>query len=151
MRNIVRGAVKRRSPVNEYQARYFAKVIRRFEEAWSRQFRRPVDLSFETYQRFREMPEFEDFMDAALACGFVCSDFRDFAQVEQVHESECPSDEVASLTFSELRHYVHTLQRAEKWNSDYSRTLWASLQTGALSAVARRLESDNSLYESDGE
>ena len=151
MKKIARRPATRRTPVHEAQARFLAKVIRRLEEAWSRQFRRSDDLSLETYQRFREMAEFEDFMDAALACGFVCNDFRDFAPVDQVHESDCPGDEVARLTFPELRHYVHTLQRAEKWNSDYSRTLWSSLQTGALPAVARRLETDNSLYESDGE
>lgn len=135
---------KRRTPVNEFQARFLAKVIRRLEEAWLRQFRPTLDLSLETYQRFRDLQEHEDFMDAALACGFVCADFRTEFPVETVHTRG--EGGIADLSFPEIRHYIHTVQRAEKWNSEYSNTLWTALQSGSLGVVARRLASDDSLY-----
>lgn len=140
------GPVSRRTPVYEVQARYLAKAIHRLVDACSRQFRPETELTLEDYCRFREMPEYEGFEEAAFVCGFVCTDYARFFPLEEVHAR--PHQAVFALPFSKLRHYVHTLQRAEKWNSEFSTALWTAVMSGALSLVAHRLEVDESLYES---
>lgn len=143
------GPVSKRTPVYEVQALHLAKAIRKLEEACSRQFRPTTELSLEEFNRFRNMPEYENLIEATFACGFVCTDYARFFPIEKAHLK--PNEVIPMLPFSKLRHYVHTLQRAEKWNSDYSTALWNSVMCGALPLVARRLESDRSLYETKDE
>jgi hypothetical protein len=144
---IKHGPVSKRTPVYEVQVLYLVKAIRKLEEVCLREFRAETELSLKDFNLFREMPEYECFIEAAFVCGFVCTDYSRFFPLENVHAR--PNEIIPALTFSKLRHYVHALQRAEKWNSEYSTTLWTSVMSGALSLVARRLESDQSLYESD--
>jgi hypothetical protein len=131
------------------QALHLAKAIRKLEGVCSLQFRPVTELSLEEYYRFRDMPEYDIFIEAALTCGFVCTDYARFFPIEDAHSN--PSEVISALPFAKLRHYIHTLQRAEKWNSEYSTALWTAVMCGALPLVARRLESDQSLYESEEE
>jgi hypothetical protein len=141
------GPVSRRSPVYEVQAHHLAIAIHQLADACARQFREEIELSLEDYYRFRGMPEYEHFIQATIVCGFVCTDYGSFFPLDKVHDR--PNEVVPTLPFSKVRHYIHTLQRAEKWNSEYSTALWTAITSGALLLVARRLESDQSLYESD--
>jgi hypothetical protein len=143
---IKRDMPSKRSNVHEYQAQFLAKSIRRLEQATERHFRAcNRELTIEEYGRFRAMPEVEAFMEAALVCGFVCSDFGNPFSLEKVHS--CPQEIVPALSFLKLRHYIHVLQRTVKWNSQYTNTLFMAVKSGALGYVARRLESDESLRE----
>ena len=124
-----------------------AKAIRSLVDTCSRLFRPNTELNLETFYQFQGLSEYKQFEEAAFVCGFVCTDYSRFFPTENVHER--PREVVPSLSFAKLRHYIHTLQRAEKWNSEYSTSLWTAVQSGALSLVARRLEEDQSLYESE--
>lgn len=147
---IKRDLPSKRSNVYEYQAQFLAQTIRKLEEATRRNFseRSCDELSIQECWRFRAMPEAEEFMQAALVSGFVCSDINssgsDFT-LALVHQR--PSEVVPNLSFSKLRQYVHLLQRTVKWNSEYPIALFKAVTSGALGLVASRLESDESLRE----
>ncbi|MDD5462646.1 MAG: hypothetical protein PHG00_13605 [Methylococcales bacterium] len=143
------GPISRRTQVYEVQAHYMAKAIYSLVDAYSREFRPNTELTLEIFYRFRGLNEYKQFEEAAFVCGFVCTDYSRFFPLDKAHER--PLEVIPSLSFSKLRHYIHTLQRAEKWNSEYSGSLWTAVQCGALSLVARRLESDQSLYEINDE
>ncbi len=135
------------TPVYEVQAHHLAKAIHQLADACAHKFRAEDELSLEDFDRFSGMPEYERFMQSAICCGFVVNDYSRFFPLGEVHDR--PSEVVPTLPFSKLRHYIHTLQRAEKSNHEYSTVLWTAITSGALLLVARRLESDQSLYESD--
>lgn len=139
------GPISRRTPVYEVQAHYMAKVIRSLVDTCSRLFKPNTELTLENFYKFQGLSEYKQFEDAAPVCGFVCTDYSRFFPLDNVHER--PREVIPSLPFSKIRHYIHTLQRAEKWNSEYSTSLWTAIQSGALLLVARRLEEDQSLYE----
>ncbi len=139
-------SVSKRSLVYEAQAHYLAKTIRRLETDFKRQFRPTNDLSLEDFERFSGLDSYQNFIDATIICGFVCHDYNNFFPLNKVHLH--PNDVLKSIPFQKLRHYIHTLQRAERWNSEYSTFIYDSVKSGALSIVASRLESDTSLYES---
>ena len=122
-----------------------AKAIRSLVDTCSRLFRPNTELTLETFYQFQGLSEYKQFEEAAFVCGFVCTDYSRFFPLENVHER--PREVIPSLSFAKLRHYIHTLQRAEKSKSEYSTSLWTAVQSGALSLVARRLEEDQSLYE----
>jgi hypothetical protein len=46
------------------------------------------------------------------------------------------------LSFKQIRHYIHVLQRTTKWNSQYSTALYQAVISKALGLVADRLVSD---------
>ncbi len=122
-------------------------AIHKLVDACEYQFRAEEELSLEDFYRFSGMPEYEHFNQAAIVCGFVCTDYIRFFPLDEVHDR--PREVVSTLPFSKVRHYIHTLQRAEKCNHEYSTVLWTAVASGALLLVALRLESDWSLYESD--
>lgn len=140
------GTASQRSLIYESQARFLAKAIRKLEAVFSRQFMPSAELSLKAFQRFSSLTEYEEFLEATSVCGFVCSDYGGFFHLDEVHAR--PNYVIPLMSFRKLRHYIHTLQRAEKWNSDFSAALYTALTSGALSIVAQRLESDESLYES---
>ena len=143
--NIKLGPASKKTPVFEAQARYMAKAIRSLIDACSRQFRQNTDLSLDDFYIFQGLPEYHQFLEAAMICGFTCTDFSADLALDEIHHR--PNEAISSLSFSGLRHYIHTLHRAETWNSQYSESLWTAIQTGALLIVAKRLENDQSIYE----
>lgn len=138
------GIPSRRTFVYESQAAYLALAIRKLESAFFRAFRKGEKITLEGFETFRKLPEYTHFHEAALVSGFVCSDFSDYYPFESLHES--PSEVVPAMTFSEIRHYVHTMQRAGKWSSEFNEILWNAIASGALGFVASRIEGDPSIY-----
>ena len=139
----------KRTSVYESQARFLAGCIRRLEEAYRRHFDKPYNPDVGDSARFWALPEYEVFHDAAYACGFVCTDFAPTYPIDKANES-C-GETLRRVPFKELRHYVHTLLRAERSNQmdGYFSSVCSAIQSGALGIVARRLDSDDSLYESE--
>jgi hypothetical protein len=132
----------RRHAVREEQARHMARLIRHLEAAVRRTQIGPSD-----HERIYGLQEYELCVEGAYALGFVCRDIRP----EGVHLdliAERP-ELLADLPLSGLRRYLHVLMRAERWNHPYASPVLAALEAGVLQLVARRLESDARLRESE--
>lgn len=136
----------KRAPIYESQARYLAHRILSLEKAFRR--------NFDTYnadagdsRRFWALPECDLFHDAAYACGFVCADFKPNYSIERANNR--PSESIGQESLNGLRHYLHTLLRAERSHrmDGYFSPICAAIESGALALVAQRIESDLSLYE----
>lgn len=139
------GILSKRSPVYEAQAHFLAKTIRKLERAYGRKFSSSRELSLEDFNEFQGSEEYQDFIEATLICGFVCDDYLNPFPLDNAHLM--PREILPSLTFNKIRHYIHTIQRSDKWNSQYNTALYDAIRSGALSIVADRLESDMTLYE----
>lgn len=140
------GPASKRTSVHSYQITFLVKSIQRLEDVYARHFREITELTPKDFNRFRKLEEYRAFMEAAVVCGFVCNDFKNNFPVDEVHGSPRM---LSDLPFQKLRQYIHTIQRTEKWCSEYSTALFDSLKTGALVLVANRLASDESLVESE--
>jgi hypothetical protein len=138
----------KRTPVYAAQARFLANCIRRLEEAYRRHFDRPYNPDAGDSERFWALPEYKIFHNAAYACGFVCNDYTCFYALFD-RADKYPEEILGRESFNGLRHYVHTLLRAERSCAmdGYLSPVCYAIQSGALGVVARRLESDQSLYE----
>lgn len=134
----------KRSHITETQVQFMVRAIWQLEMATLRSVP-PTgeELTIAEFGRFASLPEYEAFMNAALLCGFVCFDFDHKSPLERIHAR--PEEEVRTLSFNELRHYIHVLQRTEKWNSQYSTALYEAVTSEALKLVAERLASDPDL------
>jgi hypothetical protein len=136
----------KRTPVTEHQARFLATLIDQLESALLVHFevRSTASMPYERFQEIWKVGEYRRFVDGAYACGFVCRDFKpDFPFESGNHR---PEETIRAWTFHELRHYIHTLLRAERWADGYSSPILEAVMSGALREVAKRLESDESLY-----
>jgi hypothetical protein len=142
---IKQGVISNRSPVYIAQAHFLVKTIHKLERAYGRKFSSSRELSLDEFYEFQESAEYQDFIEATLICGFVCDDYCNLFPLDNAHLR--PREILPALTFNKIRHYIHTIQRAEKWNSQYSTVLYDAIRSGALSIVADRLESDMTLYE----
>lgn len=140
---IKRSAISKRSPVYEVQAHFLAKAIRKIERAYSRKFRSTQELSLDEFYEFQGSAEYQEFIEATMVCGFVCDDYSKLFPLDEAHSR--PRELLSEVLFSKIRHYIHSIQRAEKWNSQYSTALYKAIKSGALSIVADRMESDVSL------
>lgn len=135
---IDKGAGSKLSPVSEYQVGWLIQTIRDLERAFLPAFNKMAVFSQEDFQRFSQSSEYKEFIHACLGGGFVCDDYENYFPINLIHA--LPEETIPLLTLSGIRHYVHTLQRAEKWNSEYSITLFEAVRSGALALVARRFE-----------
>ena len=141
------GAGSKRTPVNEFQARHFAHLIRALEQALLAHYRAPsVDrLPADRFEEAWALDEYRLFCEGAYACGFVCNDFKPDGPLDAAKAR--PEATIAGWDFFTLRHYIHTLLRAEKWADGYSSPILDAVICGALHAVADRLDTDESLNE----
>ena len=133
----------RRNPVHRSQAEFLAVLIRELIDEYrleTEMQERELELS-----EFFVLPAYLRLMTGAPACGFVCRDFRpDFPIGEMLHR---PSEGLANLSFPMLRHYVHTLIRAEVWGAPWGSPVRQALDAGALEVLHDRLLNDRTLYE----
>jgi hypothetical protein len=140
------GAVSSNSTVFEPQARFLATCIRRLERDVVRELGANYDPSAGIASRFWDIPAYEIFHDAAYACGFVCDDLTADFPIDVAQAR--PQLTLGGASFPELRHYLHTLMRAERSNrmDGYFSPVLEAVHSGALGVVAGRLEGDESLY-----
>lgn len=135
---IQRRDAKRRTPVLASQARLFSMLALDLIRAHARQ-------SDMTLQTFFELPEYERLLIGAYACGFVCDDYGPVEMFEKM--TAWPRDYLADCGFARVRHFTHTLLRAERWSDGYSSPIRESIGTGALQLIADRLSSDQRLMQ----
>jgi hypothetical protein len=119
------------------QAQAFAAGIRRLELAVARK-RWGLD-SVEDVDRVYALPEYGDLLEKAYADGFVHGDLSadgfDFQAI-----NARPREQLAGMAMTEVRRFVHALYRCERHNWGWGSLVLAAIQSGALGAVATRLE-----------
>lgn len=86
-----------------------------------------------------DVPEVMRFIKGLMACGLTFGpyDFDDLLDLAAIDAH--PAETLGAMEFPELRRYLHTLHRADKWADAYSSPILASLASGALQRAARRL------------
>lgn len=136
MAGIIDQPFSRRSAVHACQAALFALLARELIEAYTR--RPNTDLA-----DWLELPEHRRFVLGSYAAGFVCTDLAPMDSFEEI--SSRPREHLSCACFNKLRHWVHTLLRAERWADGYSSPIREAIVSGALEIVVDRLESDESL------
>lgn len=144
---IRRKPTSKRAAVNEFQARMLVMLVEALETASQEHFgvRDHERLPAERHGEFTALPTYRLFVEGAYACGFVCTDFAPGGPT--IERGVRVEDAVGSWSFLELRHYVHTLLRSERWADGYSSPIFEALRQGVLQAISQRLANDDALYE----
>jgi hypothetical protein len=144
---IRRKPASKRSAVTEYQARLLALLIDTLEAAAVRRFGAPTAerLPAERHEEFSALPEYRLFVEGAYACGFVCTDLDPGGPT--IDSGERVEETVDRWSFFEVRRYMHTLLRSERWADGYSSPIFEALIQGVLRAIGHRLANDDALYE----
>jgi hypothetical protein len=132
----------RRTPLLDDQVQLFVLLTRELTAAYERQ----PDINLDG---FGELPEYQRFLLGAYACGFVCRDFSPMEGGRFEMMRSRPMEHLADCTLNVLRHWVHTLLRAERWAEGWSSPIREAINGGALQLVAERLTSDQALREVD--
>jgi len=141
---ILHGGCLPLASIYDCQADFMAQCTKELIVAYRAAFRTPFsDSDFRQAWRLMKLPEYRRWTHAALACGFVCGDFEPTEDIESVMRRP---ELVEAMNFSELRRFVHTLQRYDKWNDGNASAVGVALAAGTLDVVARRLADDESLY-----
>jgi hypothetical protein len=139
---IQRKPVSKRSPVTEEQARFLAILIQELAD----EYRMETQLQGRdlTLEAFFDLAAYRRFLHGAYACGFVCRDFKPDFPIDDMLIR--PEESLTVLPFHRLRHYIHTLMRAERWSDSYSSPIRTALEAGALGVAQRRLLEDETLF-----
>lgn len=143
------GGAKRRSAINSYQATLFAHATQRLERAIMRKLGtdHAKDLPADDETALAGLDEYELWIEAAFACGFVMDNGKPEGDLDAANRD--PERTVGRMTFPELREFVHYMQRCDKNWDGYGIPIYRAIRSGALGLVAERLLSDRSLYEAD--
>lgn len=136
MAGIIDRAFSRRSAVHSCQAELFALLARELIEAYTRK----PNASLTDWL---DLPEHRRFVLGAYAAGFVCTDLAPMSDFEEICSR--PREHLGVAGFNRLRHWIHTLLRAERWADGYSSPIREAIVSGALEIVVYRLENDMSL------
>lgn len=134
------------SPIWKSQAELTARVI--FEAADA--FGELGEEGQEPYQwdaigpALFEEYEYELLLLTLYACGWVCDDLPLDDFLPQVNRDV--DGTVGKWGLPQLRLYLHTLMRGEKWCGGDSSVVLEAFESGALQTVARRLQEDESLF-----
>lgn len=119
------------------QAQAFAAGIRRLELAVARE-RWRLD-SVADADKVYALPEYVDLLEQAYASGFVHGDLSaDGVDFQAINAR--PREQLASMAMTEVRRFVHALYRCERHNCGWGSLVLMAIQSGALGAVATRLE-----------
>ncbi|WP_443699799.1 hypothetical protein [Pseudomonas sp.] len=137
---ITQKAPSRRTPVLSDQVQLFALLTRDL-------IRANEQSEGMGLEKFFELPEYQKFVLAAYACGFVCRDYSpmDGGLFEQMKNR--PQEHLGACQLRVLRHWLHMLLRAERWAGNWSSHIQEALDSGALEVVVDRLERDQTLLE----
>lgn len=144
---IIRSAISKRTPINEFQAHHFCELCRLLIQRALGYFgvQRSSELPEDGIEEFTQLPEYGLFTSGVYACGFVCSDFSPTVDINAVILR--PEEVLANMTLPQLRHYVHSLMRSERAGYGYGSILYESIKSGALDFLCDRIARDSDLYE----
>lgn len=136
MAGIIDRPFSRRSAVHKCQVDLFVLLARELIAAYTRRPNASLD-------DWLDLPEHRRFVIGAYAAGFVCTDLAPMDDFEEMGAR--PREHLSSAGFNKLRHYLHTLLRAERWADGYSSPIREAIVSGALEIVSERLANDGSL------
>lgn len=136
MAGIIDRPFSRRSAVHECQVELLVLLAWELIEAYTR---RPQTSLADWF----DLAEYRRFIVGAYATGFVCTDLEPMTNFEEINSH--PREHLGNARFNRLRHWIHTLLRAERWAGGFSSPIREAIVSGALEMVAGRLESDDSL------
>lgn len=147
-RHINTSFLSKTSTVSEAQVMFFVMLVERLERSLIRYFRvrKCSDIPAGTFEAFERAPEINDydfFIEGAAACGFVYEENPDFDFAFRNSRSEFV---IPTLSFPQIRHYIYTLLRAEKWADGCGSPILEAFRSGALQAISFRLKTDRTLY-----
>lgn len=85
------------------------------------------------------LPEYVDLLEQAYASRFVHGDLSaDGVDFQAINAR--PLEQLSGMAMTEVRRFVHALYRCERHNWGWGSLVLAAIQSGALGAVATRLE-----------
>lgn len=86
-----------------------------------------------------DIPEIMHFIYGTLYLGFVMDPFdpEDYADLKAINEE--PIRMIDDMDLNDLRRYIHTLQRADKWSDGLWSPVLEALASGALQRAGQRL------------
>lgn len=131
-----RGPVSSTFSPTDDQARLLADSIERLQRDALIAFRvrEARHLDVDDVERFLELPEYDRFILTCRATGFVCSDLTPAVDLDRVDDS--PQDHVPAWSVNDIRQYMHTLIRAERWAEGMGSPVLRALSSGALELVS---------------
>jgi hypothetical protein len=135
----------RRSRVSRAQVALIGRLIGDLDKALLRHFtvRLPKLFPLDRFNEIWQLTEYQLFCDGCYASGFVCRDYEGFFDLNAANED--PVGVLGECNFEQLRFYLHTLQRGERWADGYSSPVLEAVASGALSIVGERLAKDQAL------
>lgn len=143
MKHSIEKPASKRDPVNLQNCAKMARIIEQMEPACLRAFgvRSASELRWGWDQEPRpwDIPEIERFIFGSIELGFVLGDYVQGELVGLKDINRDPQGTVGRMGLSELRWYIHTVQRANKWADCYSSPILECLASGALQLAGRRL------------
>jgi hypothetical protein len=85
------------------------------------------------------IPEIMRFIYGSIEFGFVIDDYEENDLVDLKEINRDPQGTVGQMEIPELRWFIHTVQRADKWADCYSSPVLECLASGALQLAGKRL------------
>ena len=86
-----------------------------------------------------DIPEIMKFIYGSIELGFVIDDYEmeDLLDLERINCD--PKGTISQMGISDLRWFIHTVQRSDKWADGYSSPILKCLASGALQLAGKRL------------
>lgn len=149
---IQRNQPLRGSPIWEAQAKLTARAILEaeiaFEYLWADDRGTLLNDLSSPWEKIGpaifDEPDYQFLIQTIYACGWVCDDLPLDDFLPQVNRDV--DGTVGKWGLPQLRLYLHTLMRGEKWCDGNSSVVLEAFDSGALQTVARRLQEDESLF-----
>lgn len=136
----------KRSYIYESQIRLLIKSINMLHKKTLETFkiRNESQIDADKFVSFTSLNEYNLFIDICYACGFVCRDIQPLINFSSINVN--PEHYISSWNLDDIRLYIHTLIRAERWNAGCGSPILESIKSGALLTISNKLSQDRTLY-----
>jgi hypothetical protein len=133
----------RNDPLSIQDCAEMARIIQDMEPACLTAYsvRSASDLKWEWNEEPSpwSIPEIMRFIYGSIELGFVLDDYEvtDLIDLEKINRD--PQVCIGCMGISEIRWFIHTIQRADKWADSYASPVLECLASGALQLAGKRL------------
>lgn len=133
----------KKDPLSINDCAEMARFIRDIEPACLDAYgvRSPSELRWEYGEKPSpwDIPEIMRFIYGAIELGFVLNDYEEHELVDLDSINRDPHRTVGGMGITDLRWFIHTVQRADKWADGYSSPILEYLVSGSLQLAGKRL------------